>query len=184
MTKFHFVYNKKENEREVSVMAQDVVCIANYLLSKDTSKSLFNKNLVRKNGRSFYEGNARLNKYLHLAQNIYIAKTGEKLFSEDLYAYDNGAVAPSVQTNYSILLSRNEVSTLPGDIQSYLDKIYAVFENATLDELIELSHEDSEWVDKHHHYAKADQRMDSLSRVEEYRKQYSDIIMVMDRMTV
>ena len=168
----------------VNVMAQDVVCIANYFLSKDISRRLFNKNLVHKNGRSFYEGNARLNKYLHLAQNIYIAKTGERLFSEDLFAYDNGAVAPCVQEKYSVLLSRSIIPTLSAEVRLFLDKIYAVFENATLDDLIELSHEDAEWVDKHKYYAKTEQRMDSLARIEEYREQYGDIIMVMDRMTV
>lgn len=165
-------------------MAQEVVCIANYLLSKDPSRIIFTKNLVERNGRRFYEGNARLNKYLHLAQNIYIAKTGEKLFSEDLFAYDNGAVAPSVQENYAVLHSRRILPNLPAEIQAYLDKIFVVFENATLDELIELSHEDNEWIDKSKYYSKASQRMNSMDRVEEYREQYSDIIMVMDRMVV
>ena len=83
---------------------QAVIQIAKYFLSKDPDRQLFNKTLVHKNGRDFYEGNARLNKYLHLAQNIFIAKTGTKLFQEDLYAYDNGAVALDVQENYAILL--------------------------------------------------------------------------------
>ena len=71
--------------------------VARFFLAKDPDRRLFNKKLVRRNGRDFYEGNARLNKYLHIAQNLYIAKEGEKLFSDDLYAYDNGAVAPNVQ---------------------------------------------------------------------------------------
>lgn len=41
-----------------------------------------------------------------------------------------------------------------------------------LDELIEMSHEDSEWLDKHGFYKKEDQRMDSMERVEEYRAQH------------
>ena len=79
---------------------------AKYLLSKDTNGELFNKRLTSKNGRNFYEGNARLNKYLHLAQNIYIAKTGEQLLDSIFYAYDNGAVIPEVQENYVVLLNQ------------------------------------------------------------------------------
>ncbi len=160
------------------------VQIAEYFLSKDTDRTIFNKNLISKNNRKFYEGNARLNKYLHLTQNIYIAKTGEKLFEDDLYAYDNGAVASEVQENYSILVERSTVPFLPDDIKAYLDKIFLVFKNAELDELIELSHEDSEWQRKHSHYSKDEQKMDSLSNAEEYRNQYKDIIKVMDRMTI
>ena len=52
-------------------MLRDVT-VAQYLLSRDKDRKLFNKNLIQRNGREFYEGNARLNKYLLLAQNIYI----------------------------------------------------------------------------------------------------------------
>lgn len=158
--------------------------VARYFLSKDPDRKLFNKELETKNGRTFYEGNARLNKYLHMAQNIYIAKTGSKLFDDDLYAYDNGAVLPRVQENYSVLYGRHTEPELPDGAKEYLDKIYAVFEGATLDELIELSHEDDEWVAKSGYYQKSAQRMDSLSRADEYREQYADIIKVMDRMAV
>lgn len=162
-------------------MLQDVN-VAKYFLAKDVGRKLFNKNLVHRCGRDFYEGNARLNKYLHLAQNIYIAKTGNKLFSEDLYAYDNGAVSPSVQGNYSLLLSRTDVPEISSEISAFLDKIYAIFQNASLDELIELSHEDSEWIGKHGYYGKAEQRMNSLAHAAEYATQYKDIIKVMDRL--
>lgn len=160
------------------------ICVAEYFLSKDKDSGgrLFNKVLVHKNGRDFYEGNAKLNKFLHLAQNIYIAKTGEKLFNEDMYAYDNGAVVPEIQENYAILLSKAKWPTLPPEISDYLARIYEMFKNAPLDELIELSHEDDEWMEKHPHYRKCDQKMDSLAHVEEYRKQYKDAIKVLDRM--
>ena len=45
-----------------------------------------------------------------------------------------------------------------------------------------MSHEDSEWLDKHSFYKKEDQRMDSMERVEEYRAQYADMIKVLERM--
>lgn len=164
-------------------MLQDID-VAKYFLSKDIERKLFNRNLVHKCGRDFYEGNARLNKYLHLAQNIYIAKTGSKLFAEDLYAYDNGAVSPSVQENYSLLLVRTDVPELPMEICAFLDKIYVILQNASLDELIELSHEDSEWIEKHGYYGKAEQRMNSLAHATEYAAQYKDVIKVMDSLAL
>lgn len=179
------IYSKGfcKHRKDGDYMFQDM-SVAKYFLSKDAERKLFNKELICKNGRNFYEGNARLNKYLHLAQNIYIAKTGKKLFEEDLFAYDNGAVAPAVQENYSVLVSRGGTPILPPEICEFLDKIYRVFENASLDELIELSHEDTEWRDKHGHYSKAEQRMDSMAHVEEYKVQYRDVIKVMGRISL
>ena len=55
--------------------------IAKYYLSKDPDRILFNKNVVTKNDRKFYEGNVRLNKYLFLSQVVYLARYGKKLIS-------------------------------------------------------------------------------------------------------
>lgn len=154
-----------------------------YILSLDKKHELFNKNLCEKNGRRFYEGNARLNKYLHLAQNIYIAKYSEPLMDSAFYAYDNGAVDPKVQENYSVLLERRDRNVLLGEKEkAFLDAIYKAFRNATLDELIELSHEDSEWINKHRYYRKEDQKMDSMAHKEEYAEQYADMVKVLERM--
>ena len=161
------------------IRARDV---AKYFLNKDKDHSLFTKNLVEKNGRKFYEGNARLNKYLHMAQNFYIAGTGEKLFEDDLYAYDNGAVAADVQENFAILLSRKGEPQLEEGICDFLDRVYVILQNATLDELIELSHEDSEWESKHAFYSRKEQKMDSLARADEYKEQYRDVLRVMERL--
>lgn len=156
-----------------------------YILSLDKKHELFNKNLRTQNGRRFYEGNARLNKYMHLAQNIYIAKYGEPLMDSVFYAYDNGAVDPKIQENYSVLLERKDKNVVMEDNEKkFLDAIYKAFRNATLDELIELSHEDSEWIDKHSYYQKDDQKMDSMARKEEYAKQYADMVKVLERMGV
>ena len=119
-----------------------------------------------------------------MAQNVFIAKTGERLFGDDLYAYDNGAVAVNVQENYSVLWSRSNVPVLTPEIAGFLDKLYLILENAPLDELIEISHEDPEWADKHRGYSKESQCMDSLSRLTEYKEQYADVIEMMERMSV
>lgn len=156
--------------------------VAKYFLSKDTDGALFNKKLIGRNGRTFYEGNARLNKYLHIAQNLYIAKTGKKLFSDDLYAYDNGAVAPNIQENYAILLARPKDVELSEEMRDFLDRVYAALQNAELEELIEISHEDPEWIAKHTYYQKPMQRMDSMAFAEEYKQQYADMLKIMERM--
>lgn len=157
--------------------------VARYFLSLDKGSEIFNKVLRTQKGRTFYEGNARLNKYMHLAQNIYIAKYGVPLMDSVFYAYDNGAVDPVVQESYSVLLERrNQAVSVPEKEQRFLDSIFKAFYNASLDELIELSHEDSEWMDKHGYYRKEEQKMDSMAHKEEYKKQYADMIKVLERM--
>lgn len=159
------------------------ICVAKYFLDKDTNNTEFNKQLIEMNDRKFYMGNARLNKYLHLAQNIYIAKTGKKLIDVDFYAYDNGAVALNIQENYAVLLENKNISCdeIPEYEKNFLDKFYRAFKSATLDELIELSHEDIEWQDRSKYYKKEDQKMDSLKYKKEYKKQYEDIVKMLDR---
>ena len=121
--------------------------VAKYFLNKDDG-TLFNNRLVGRAERKFYEGNARLNKYLHIVQNLYIARYGSKLFEDDLYAYDNGAVVPSVQENYLAIKSRYVGKTLPPNERDFLDKVYQALYGASLEELIEISHEDGEWERK------------------------------------
>ena len=155
--------------------------VAAYFLEKDGGR-LFTSNVIRRNGRTFYDGNARLNKYLHIAQNLYIAKTGGALFADDMYAYDNGAVIPQVQENYMLLRNHRRQVILPDDVSTFLDQVYLVLENAPLEELIDISHEDEEWIKKHRYYAKDDQRMDSMAHAAEYKEQYADMLRVMERM--
>ena len=155
--------------------------VAKYFLNKDDG-TLFNKSLVERSGRKFYEGNARLNKYLHIAQNLYIAQHGRKLFEDDLYAYDNGAVVPSVQENYLAIKSHYVGKPIPSNESAFLDKVYQALYNASLEELIEISHEDAEWERKSGFYKKEDQKMDSLKNIDEYREQYKDMLIILDRM--
>ncbi len=156
--------------------------VAKYFISKDSKKELFNLDLTHKNNHTFYSGNARLNKFLHLAQNIYIAKHGIPLFDGTLYAYDNGAVSKNVLENYSKLIkTTHEKPVFDEYTTKYLDLIYDIFKEASLDELIEMSHEDNEWQEKVGHYRLEDEKMDSMSRVKEYEKQYADIVEYIDR---
>lgn len=160
--------------------------VATFFMKLDKDGKFANTNLIEANGRKFYEGRARLNKYLHLAQNIYYAKTSELLFDEPLYAYDNGGVVEAVRENFDLLLKNKDkaIVTLSDNVQTFLKKIYMVLENADIKKLIELSHEDPEWIAKSGYYRKPDQIMDTVSRLEEYKQQYADIIQLMDGMAI
>ncbi len=160
--------------------------IATYFMQLDKEGSFSSKKLIESNGRSFYEGRARMNKYLHLAQNIYYAKTSELLFDEPLYAFDNGGVVEDVRENYDILLKNKDSYdvTLEEGVKNFLKKIFIVLKNADIYKLMELSHEDPEWIAKHKYYSKADQIMDTAGRLDEYKEQYADIIKLMEGMTV
>lgn len=164
--------------------AYDVAC---FFLNMDVNHHVFTKNLVERNNRKFWDGNAKLNKFLHLAQNIYIAKTGNVLFLDAFYAYDNGAVIPLIQENYSAILkhcSKCDDKVFTQEQKNFLTKFFKAFENADMDELIALSHEDEAWKEKASFYKKEDQKMNSIAKSEEYKKQYADILEVLDRMAV
>ena len=155
--------------------------VARYFLYLDTEGERFSEKLVSMNGKTFYEGSARLNKYLHIAQNLYIAKTGSRLFVEDLYAFDNGAVVPSVREKYiSLYRTTKHKPEIPEEYVEFLNKVYRMLQNATLEELIEISHEDNEWREKNPQ--RENQRMNSLAREKEYKMQYADALRIMDRM--
>lgn len=145
---------------------EKVFDIVHYFLYKDTKRKLFDS--------------TRMNNYLHIAQNLYIVKTGHLLFSDDLYAYDNGAVVPQVQENYSWLCENKQFPKLSQSTKEFLDKIYILLENATIEELIEISHEDNAWREKCKYYSKCERRMNSLAYAEEYKRQYRDVLKLMD----
>ena len=160
--------------------------VAKFFINLDANHRLFNHDVTEINGRTIYKGNLRLNKYLHMAQNLYIAKTGKPLIDAPLYAYENGAVMLEVQQNYSAILksAKNYKPDFPKDVTSFLKAVYKTFENATIEELIELSHEDKEWQEKHKKNSSSvfqSQKMDSLAHVEEYKKQYESVLKIMER---
>ena len=149
--------------------------IAKYFLSKDKNRVLFNNNIVEKNKRKSYEGNIRLNKYLFLSQVVYMAKNGKKLFNDDFVAYDNGPVIKEIINEYSLISSRNEQVDLPSKIKTFLDKIYIALENATYDELIEITHEDPEWIKLSGNTYNAP-IMNLEENLEEYKRRYKGLI--------
>jgi len=147
--------------------------VAKYFLSKDKDRKLFNNNVVELNGRRFYEGNARLNKYLFLSEVVYLAKYEKLLFDEDFKAYDNGPVIEEIMGAYARLNPNN--TDINEDIKEFLDKIYLSLENATYEELIEISHEDPEWI-KLKNETRTAPTMNLKNNIEEYKKRYKGLI--------
>ena len=149
--------------------------VAQYFLSKDPDRKLFNHNVVTYNGRKFYEGNARINKYLFLAQVVHLAKYNTKLFSDDFAAYDNGPVVETIMNSYGRLVGNNDDKSIDEVTRSFLDKIYLSLENATYEELIEITHEDPEWQTLHRDTYNAPV-MNLEKNIDEYKKRYKGLI--------
>ncbi len=160
---------------------------ARYIISLDEKKEYFTKKLIKLNNREFYEGNARLNKILHMAQNIYIGRTGNRLIDADFYAYDNGGVIPDIQENYAFLIGTNDTAPFSVDepTQQFLHKVFVMLKDAPIDELIDIDHEDPAWEEKHlYHIRKEDQRMDSLAFSDDYKDRYEAANFYIDRMVL
>lgn len=162
-----------EKGKVIYMMKAEV--IAKYYLSKDSDRVLFNNNVVVKNNRKFYEGNARLNKYLFLSQVVYLAKYERKLISDNFVAYDNGPVIKDIITEYPIISSRRETVTIPDDVKVFLDKIYESLKNASYEELIEITHEDPEWIKLSKDTFNAP-IMNLEKNIEEYKQRYKGLI--------
>ena len=165
-------------------MSYDAKNIALYFFQLDKDESLFSKDkMVEINSTKMYEGNIRVNKYLHIAQNLHIAKYGKKLFENDLYAYDNGGIVRDVQLNYQVLKHlkpSDYTQDIDADTQEFLKKIFYILKNAPLKELIKISHEDEEWIECHQ-LPRGRQIMNPLRNAEEYRVQYNDVIRLLDK---
>ena len=159
---------------------------ARYIISLDTERLYFTKKLIKLNNHEFYEGNARLNKILHLAQNIYIGRTGSKLIDADFYAYDNGGVIPEIQENYAFLLATNDTVQTDMDktTEVFLKKVFIMLKDAPIEELIDIDHEDPAWKEKHMFYKKSDQKMNSLEYAEDYKDRYEAANFYIDKLEV
>ena len=166
-------------------MPYDAKDIAKFFFKLDRQEKLFsNDKMVTINNLTMYEGNIRVNKFLHLSQNVYVAKYGKKLFFNDLYAFDNGAVVREVQTNYQALkhedFSDNEDFGIDEETSLFLKKMFYVLQNASVEELIKISHEDEEWIECHQ-LPHGRQLMNPLHYMQDYQNQYADVISLLDR---
>ncbi len=156
--------------------------IAKYILSLDTTNEVFLNNLIVLNNRKCYEGNVRLNKYLHIMQMTYMAMYEEKLFDEVMYAFDNGVVVETIMDNYMLLKrTKDSYEVESGSIKDFVTKLYNVLENAPLNDLIEISHQDSEWKKKHGYFSKDKQIINVDKQLNEYKNLCGDFIYLLNK---
>ena len=155
--------------------------IAQYFILAEPEK--YNKRMIERNGSKFYEGNARLNKYIQLSQNLYITKFGIPLVDDMLLAYSNGAIVYNVMSNYSQLITNKDNPTrIAEKDKEFLDRFIVMFKNSTIDDLIELSHEDDAWLCAREKAKNGrSQKMYPNKYLETYKQQYSDAVLIMDK---
>lgn len=175
------VFNKEEITMKPAINAKDA---AFFLFSLDPDRKYFNQNLIKLNGAEFYEGNARLNKIMHLAQNIYIGRTGEKLIDADFFAYANGGVIPDIQENFAYLskIQPREVFAVAEEEAIFLQKVFTMLKDAPIERLIEIDHEDPSWYEKKDGFYRSEQRMDSLKYKDDYKERYEAANFYIDNM--
>ena len=149
--------------------------VAMYFLSKDPERKLFNKNVVVYNDIKSYEGNIRINKYLFLAQVVYLALYNKRLFKDDFKAYDNGPVIEDIVKSYGLMINQNNIININASDRQFLDKIYMSLENASFDELIEITHEDPTWQKLSDDTYNAP-IMNIEDNIDEYKKRYKGLI--------
>lgn len=155
--------------------------IAKYILSLDKNNDIFVNKLITLHNRNCYEGNVRLNKYLHIMQMVYFAMTDKKLFNEDMYAFDNGIVIESVMNNYNYLKqAKNSYIITSPSVKEYITKMFDILKYAPLEELIKISHQDEEWQKKHKFYSKQDQLIDIDNEKENYKIMCADFIDILN----
>lgn len=155
--------------------------IAKYILFLDKNNDIFVNKLITLQNRNCYEGNVRLNKYLHIMQMVYFAMTDNKLFNECMSAYDNGIVVNSVMDNYNYLKSTKDSYDIKDkNVKQFIEKMFNILKYAPLEDLIEISHQDEEWEKKHGYYLKKDQLIDVDSQKENYKKMCADFIDILN----
>ena len=112
---------------------------------------------------------------MFLAQVVYLARYERKLFDDDFVAYDNGPVLVDIMREYSHIVSNNKNSTINDSDKIFLDKIYDALKNATYEELIDITHEDPEWIKLSHDTYNAPV-MNLEENIAEYQKRYKGLI--------
>ncbi len=161
------------------------ITAAEFFVTLNKKNETFDRTLFKRYGKTFYQGDIRLNVYLQMAQVIYIAKTGAPLIHSSFYAYEIGAVIPAVSSSYSRLIGdtskESGVVSVNNDERLFLEKIDHMFQNATMEILIELSQEDPAWIEKHNKYREIDKIMDFMAHVKEYEEQYAELIAYMEK---
>lgn len=97
----------------------------------------------------------KLQKLLFYAQVWFYAKTGKKLFVDNIEAWVLGPVVPSVWQQYRHMRRGDEINdrkadysaVLSDDIHAHLDEIWRAYGKFTGVELVDITHAENLWVD-------------------------------------
>ena len=177
MIKGGIIMNFISNPMEASYNPITAADVAIYYISKDRELKYFKRGRYYGISAGPIEGNVKLNRLLHITQNIYLAKTGYALFGDTFKAYEDGPVIDFISRNYSMLVAkaRDEDTSayFDSDIRGFLDQVFDIFKYASIEDLCALSREDSAWE-------KAVEKPKSIIRtldfIEDYKIQYFSII--------
>lgn len=142
--------HQKENNSLLSKGKFSAIEIAKCLLSFDSSRQYFTKNLVpfRDLGSIPMKGNFRLNKMLHMCQIFYCLKHKKPLFKEPMTAFEHGAVVHDVYSDFLNLYELLDTTTnLDKETYNFVHSIFKYFYQYKDEDAIlrEFSHEDPAW---------------------------------------
>ncbi|EZP41427.1 Panacea domain-containing protein [Janthinobacterium lividum] len=102
-----------------------------------------------------YKGlsNRELQKILYFAQGFHLAKFGEPLFAETLYAWDFGPVSNTIWHKYKgygyntiAAPAKEKLAAIPKDLAVFLCALVLTFGAINQTDLIEFSHADTPWA--------------------------------------
>lgn len=127
--------------------------VASYFISKANALGDGNKELSGNNDLT----NLKLQKLLYFTQVEYLKKHGEKLFDEEIQAWQYGPVVKEVYdwlkgcgayviTEFDIALE--DLSDIPDDIKAFLDEMWNKYQKYSAWGLVEKTHEKNSAWDK------------------------------------
>ncbi len=103
--------------------------------------------------RDSKSGNMKLQKMLYFSQLVHLAKFGEPLFDEQIYAFKNGSVVENVRQSYqhnnsALVKSAKESELELTPEQSFtFSAVEEIFGSLSANELSNLNHEHKSWKD-------------------------------------
>lgn len=112
---------------------------------------------------------------MFLTQVLYLAVYDKKLFKDDFKTYENGPVIEEILKSYGLIVNQNNKIKINDCDKLFLDKVYMSLENATFEDLIEITHEDPTWQQLSNNTYNAP-IMNIEDNIDEYKKRYKGLI--------
>jgi uncharacterized phage-associated protein len=106
--------------------------------------------------RNSLKGNMKLQKLLYFSQLIHLAKYGETLFSDNMYAFRHGTVIEDVRVKYRVnhhelvTQSYNLNEDFAPEVMDTLNLTIQIFGSLDADELSELNHQQFSWNESYY----------------------------------